>query len=103
MNSQIPSYIVIEDERAAYAARYHGLVPNQRQLRRMIVLEYGGRCACCGVESEHLMTVDHIEPVLGGSRKTYLTLWREGFPKENLQHSASLATVLRPIIKSAST
>jgi 5-methylcytosine-specific restriction endonuclease McrA len=81
----IPLYLIITDTRAAYAARYHSIVPDNKELRRMAIKAYGGRCMCCGLESDHQLTLDHIEPVNGGTRKSYLTLWREGFPKDNLQ------------------
>lgn len=83
----IPRYIVIEDAQAAYAARYHDVVPEDEDLKRIIVEEYGGRCVCCGFDSPEDMTLDHIEPIntKGGSRRRYIVLWRADFPKENLQ------------------
>ncbi|HEV7378011.1 MAG TPA: HNH endonuclease signature motif containing protein [Pyrinomonadaceae bacterium] len=85
--SQIPRYLIIEDERAAYLARYHGVVPEGDELRRIVVRAYGGRCACCGFDSYQDMTIDHIEPIAvkGGTRKRYIALWRADFPSENLQ------------------
>jgi hypothetical protein len=83
--STIPCYIVIEDERAAYAARYHSIVPEGNELRDIILKEYGGFCVCCGSDDINQLTLDHIEPVNGGSRRKYIALWRAGFPKENLQ------------------
>lgn len=85
--SMIPTYLVIEDERAAYAARYHQIVPEGDELRRIIVKAYGGQCVCCGLDSFQDMTIDHIEPIAtkGGQRKRYIALWRANFPQENLQ------------------
>lgn len=83
----VPSYIVIEDAHRAYAARYHGIVPEGDELRKIIVKAYGGHCACCGFDSYQDMTIDHIEPIAvkGGARKRFISLWRADFPKENLQ------------------
>jgi 5-methylcytosine-specific restriction endonuclease McrA len=74
----IPRYLILEDTRAAYAARYHSIVPEGDELKQIIVREYGGRCVCCGFDSYHDMTLDHIVPIStkGGKRKTFLGLWR---------------------------
>jgi hypothetical protein len=81
----IPTYLLIENERAAYGARYHNLVPEGNELRAIILQAYGGVCVCCGCEDVDQLTLDHIEPVRGGTRRKFLALWRAGFPKDNLQ------------------
>lgn len=85
MDPLLPRYIVVEDPRAAYAARYHHIIPEGDELKKIISREYGGQCVCCGFDYYGDMTIDHIEPVNGGSRRTYRALWRADFPKENLQ------------------
>lgn len=85
MTPKVPRHIVIEDERAAYAARYHNILPEGNQLREIVLKAYGGQCVCCGHDSIDELTIDHIVPVKGGARKKFTQLWREGFPKDNLQ------------------
>lgn len=93
--AQIPRYLLIEDERAAYAARYHAIVPEGNELREIVLKEYGGSCVCCGADDLNHLTIDHIEPVRGGTRKKFIALWRADFPKDNLQVMCALCNTAK--------
>ena len=60
-------------------------MPEGNELRAIILQAYGGVCVCCGCEDVDQLTLDHIEPARGGTRRKFLALWRTGFPKDNLQ------------------
>jgi hypothetical protein len=60
-------------------------MPEGNELRAIFLKAYGGVCVCCGCDDVDQLTLDHIEPVRGGTHKKFLDLWRQGFPKEYLQ------------------
>jgi hypothetical protein len=57
-----------------------------RRNRMKVIEAYGGKCTCCGISDERLLTLDHPNGVLlhrrqlGGVQKLYRWLIREGFP-----------------------
>jgi hypothetical protein len=79
----MPAGYVLEDERGAYLARYHGLPPDD--LHERVRTAYGLKCACCGHDAD--LTIDHIKPLNGAPRRSGLWrwLWRNGCPKDNYQ------------------
>lgn len=87
MSSRIPASYIIMDERGAYLARYHQIMPSPETIRREVIRAYGSTCACCGHSDPYTMTIDHVKPVAqtGEKRKTFLQLWSEGCPVENIQ------------------
>lgn len=81
----LPAYLLVEDARAAYLARYHGFVPDDYRARVIAML--GGRCQCCGENHTELLTLDHIRPLNGERRvkSLWLKLWRGTITADNLQ------------------
>jgi hypothetical protein len=81
----------------AYVVSRYGRV--HRKVRKQILEAYGGKCACCAVDKEYFLQVDHINndgnidrrannkqgKNWGGATKLYLRLRREGFPKDRYQ------------------
>ena len=69
--------------------RNQRVTERNRQLRIEIIMNLGGKCACCGETEMKFLCLDHIK---GGGRREYskvtgpLTLYRqvkkEGFPKD---------------------
>lgn len=58
-----------------------------RRLRHKVINAYGGKCKCCGLNDETILTLDHPNNdggehrrQLGGTQKVYMWLIRNGFP-----------------------
>lgn len=68
-----------------------------RNLRQEMLDNYGRICVCCGETHEEFLTLDHLDPKVGGRVKfgkytknsrglgEYLRLRRLGWPKEGLR------------------
>ena len=70
----------------------------QKKVRQQVLEAYGRKCACCKIDKDYFLQVDHINndgnverrankggKNSGGSHKFYLRLCREGFPKDRYQ------------------
>lgn len=62
----------------------------RRELRRQIVLAYGGECVCCDEANWEFLSIDHKNgggnkhrEALGGSYSFYRWLRDSGFPKDD--------------------
>ena len=60
-----------------------------RALKAKIIIEYGGKCVCCGEIHHEFLTIDHTNgdgaqhrKALGKGREIYMDLKRRGFPKD---------------------
>ena len=53
-------YHLIEDERAAYLARYHAMKTPQAERKQKAINFLGDRCACCGESFLVMMSIDHV-------------------------------------------
>jgi hypothetical protein len=71
---------------------------NNRNIRAIVIKEYGGRCACCGEGNEKFLSIDHInndgaehkKKLFGSSRHgssaaLYRWLIKNGFPRDNFR------------------
>jgi len=63
----------------------------QRELRRKVLVAYGGKCACCGETEFKFLAVDHINGggnkhrlLVAGNKKASILRWivRNRFPKD---------------------
>lgn len=59
----------------------------ERRHRERLILEYGGRCACCGESNPHFLAIDHLHGNgMAERRLTGITLGKrvakEGYPKD---------------------
>ena len=91
----VPASLLIEDARAAYLARYYGLIPED--FRERVADAYGRACACCG--SSLFLTIDHIVPRSAtgepGQKRLWEFLWRHDFPKSDYQLLCRLCNGLK--------
>jgi hypothetical protein len=66
----------------AICKRYH------RRLRQEVLAAYGGQCACCGLDEEPFLTIDHVNGDGAAHRRelgsngyaVYVWLRRHGYP-----------------------
>jgi len=78
-----------ENSNGAVAARARELRAGRRKL---VLAEYGGKCACCGEKHEAFLQVDHIhndgaQERRNGTvaREIYSYIIKQGFPKDRYQ------------------
>lgn len=84
VKKQTKSYYLNNNGRERATERY-------KQLKALVLREYGGACACCSETAPEFLTIDHIAGNGALQRRTlkhksiYRWLKRQGFPKDNFQ------------------